>query len=714
MNEARSLRHLEPYMVTSTERDDAPVGIVALWRLLWRNKLLILAPAVICAAIAVALVLRSVSTYTADAQLLLIQDNLDIIGLDGRNTGNLRDGMSLNALTILRSRSLAQQVVAHLELADDPRVNPALAATEASARGWSLRDFLGTTEAEPELEDPWTETLRRQYALSWLENAVQIAPFPDSNLILIRATTTDAELSANLANAYADLYLDYQRQLRGAETDRAAEALAQRVSELRQRLDEDQRAVQDYRASTQSFSPEYAATLAAGAARTRSRLEAVNQSIAGTTSALSVLDGLSAQDDIATVRALFAENETLLRLQNSVLGRAIDGGRLTGDLAAIRREAEAEQGRNERLQAQLQENLAELDARSTESNNSIIGLNRLEVELETTSGIYEAALARLKEMSIQSGLREAGAQVFATAEVPLRPDAAARRRTVAIALVFGLFVGITIVLLREAANDRIRKGAELSDISGGGSVILMPALSKRWFRKRLPAKKIIRGGSEPFFEAVRALRQRILTRKTEPRQQGGLCVGVMSGLPREGKSTVALALAKSCAALEKRVVLIDGDMRTGALSTSLGVRGDVPGLQQVLAGKADLESAVQMSDSLGLDLLSAGPRQANPSDLLESARFGEMIAALRQHYDVIVIDTPPVLVTPEARKIAAELDHHVLVAEHDRTPRPAARDAVSVLGEVGVERPLMVLYNAPEALGGQYGLPRRQFSDYWA
>ena len=715
MNEARSLKHLDPYMVTTAERDDGPVGIVALWRLLWRNKLLILAPTLICGVIAVALVLRAPATYTADAQLLLSQDNLDIIGLENRGTANLREGLSLNALTILRSRSLAQQVVTYLDLADDPRVNPALMETEAApAQGWSLRNLFGRAPAEPALEDAWTENLRRQYAMGWLDTTVQIAPFPESNLILVRATTTDPELSADLANAYVDLYLEYQRELRSAETERAAEALSQRVGELRLALDADQRALQEYRNSIRSLSPEYTAMLAAGAARIRPRLAEAEQSLAGAESALATLDGLSGQEDIATIRDLVAQHDTLGRLQDSVLGRPINSGQVSSDLAALRREAEAEQTRSQRLQAQLRENLDELEAQSAENSDNLIRLSRLEVELETTSEVYEAALARLKQMTIQSGLREAGAQVFAAAEVPLRADPAARRRTIAIALAFGLFVGITIVLLREAANDRVRRGPDLAEISGSGSVVLVPGLGQRFWRKRLPAKQIARGGSQPFFEAVRALRQRLLARGAEPAQTSGLVVGVVSGLPREGKSTLALALARSCAAIDKHVVLIDSDMRTGALSKSLGLRQDLPGLQQVLANKVGLEAAVQPNETFGLDVLPAGPRQANPGDLLESARFSEVIAILRQHYDLIIVDTPPVLVTPEARKIAAELDRHVFVTEFNRTPRPAARDAVSVLAEIGVERPVMVLYNAPEALGGQYGVPKRRFSEYWA
>lgn len=674
------------------DEGDSPIGIVALWQLLWRNKLSIIAPAFVLAFLTALLVLRSDDTYTAESQMLLTRGNLEIVEFDSAGGTEVSQGAITNALTILGSRSLALQVIDRLDLTNDPEVNPNLSLPE------------GTDPAEF-----YPDNIVRQVAMDWLASVTRVNILPGSNAIVIRATTTGPVKSAAIANAYVDAYLEYQLRRGQNETERAADALETRVNELRLQLEGDQERLQSFRGAAQSTMLQSSDALMGEAANIRSRLEVTETDLATMDAAVAALDAAKG-GDTPTLRSAIEKNEILLRVQQSTLGRPVNADAFVQDVEAIASALQVERSRLVRLRDALTNGRAALEKRIAEANGFAVGLRQLEVEVGTTSQVYETSLARLKELTIQTGLRDAGAQVLARAEAPLRTDAQGRRRMVAIAGVLGLFFGIAYVLLREAANDRVRKVSELLEITGSDAIIQLPpedggAVSRGWSMGTSNPK------SAPFLEGVRALRNRLTSDMHT--QSGPLIAGIFSSLPTEGKSRVTRALADSFAIIDRRVIVVDGDMRAGTISKMLGVSADVPGLQQVIVDDLDVSKAIVSLDDAGFDLMPSGQSTANPADLLESHRFGEMIVALRERYDVILFDTPPILVLPDAPKIAAYLSMHVLVVDHDRSPRAAVRDAIAAMHAVKIDRPVVAFCNAPKAFGQKYGYSANAYADYW-
>ncbi|WP_299966705.1 polysaccharide biosynthesis tyrosine autokinase [uncultured Roseobacter sp.] len=684
----------EPF-AAGPEQDDAPVGIVALWQLLWRNKRPILISTFGLAFLTGLLVLRSDDTYTAEAQMLLARGNLEIVEFDSAGGIEVSQGALANALTILDSRSVALDVMDRLDLLNDPEVNPNLSLPEDT----------------PE-DEIYSEAAVRQYALDWLAEMTLTTVQPGSNAIVIRATTTEPGRSAAIANAYLDAYLDYRVQSGQNETERAAEALATRVNELRLQLEQDQESLQEYRGSAQNATLESADALASEAANVRARLATTEEALAEIAAARTVLDEVPEGDTAALVQAIEGD-AALARIASRVLTGGNAEQATPQDIDALTVALNAEDTRLTRLRNALQDGREQIESRVAEMNAFTVGLRQLEVEVETTSQVYEASLARLKELVIQTGLRDAGAQVLARAEAPLRTDAQGRRRMVAIAAVLGLFLGIAYVLVREAANDRVRRVSDLIEITGCDTVVQLPAAQRGFLSRGKPmdftqSKRKV----APFLEGVRALRHRLTCSATAPNET--MVAGIFSSLPSEGKSTLTQALGHSFAMIDKRVIVVDGDMRAGTLSNYLGVANDQPGLQEVLANRLDPSEAIVSPGSVDFDFLASGNSSANPADLLESPRFEELINALRQHYDVVLFDTPPILVLPDAPKIAALMGAHVLVTDHDRSPRAAVRDAVAALQAVKVSRPIVAFCNAPKAFGQNYGSSNQAYGKYWA
>ncbi len=701
------------------EQDDAPIGVVELWRILWRNRLRIVLPAAGLGMLATVYMLSSEDVYTAEAQLLLTRSNLDIIELAGADELGFNAGAIANALAMLSSRTVALRVIELLDLTEKPHTFSDLSAadsgpqTDASSRqpflDWlpnitgSAGDRLSSASPE-EIERPaHNTTVLRQLALGWLTEVTHITSVPDTNVIIVRASTLDPQLSAEVANAYVNVYLDYQRQLARRRTERAAEALEARVSELSSQLEKDQESLQSFRARVQGADPESAQAFALEASNLHSRIDATDSSLADLEKAIVLLSP-TIIEDFDSLRALFSTTDILNRLEQSTLGRTIAQRSYESDRVRLLAALKAESKRLGRLRDALRRGLDAIETRINEANAASVVLRQLTVELETTSQIYESSLARLKNLPLQGRLRDAGAQSLATAEAPLEASADRLGRNVTITAFLGLFLGIAHVLLREAANERIRSVSELTRASGIDQVIGIPPEKRNWG----PATHFKKSSSTPYHEGIRTLRHRLLLSTRQ--SQGSSAVGIFSALPGESNSSVAKTLAQSLGAIDRHVILVDGNMRTGNLSNYCAISLGSPGLSNLISGKVDLSQSILNFPNDGFDFLPCGKSDTNPGDLLELDKFRQLLAALRKTYEFVLIDAPPVLVAPDACNIAVHVDEHVFFALNGYSHRPAVRDALAALHSSGGRQPIVALLNAREAFGSEYGAVRKGYT----
>ncbi len=714
MNELSDMNEYKPrdaQMTLRTDADDDAIGFVKLWRLLWRNKRQILVPAFVLSVVAMIVVVRNSDTYTAETQVILTRGNLDIIEFDGGGRTELTSGAIANAMTILNSRAIALEVIERLDLVSDPEVNPLLA--ESFEEQASLRErvpaWLGLAGEEPGAEViAETEILAREYALEWLSEAISFVQEPGTNIIIIRATTTDPLRSAEVANAFAESYLDYKLSFSQREVERATNALAEQIGKLRLELKEDQEALRDYGADAQSVSDATVQALSSEASNVRSRLEDIRDNGSALDAALVQLDELSGDPD-ADARAVFDASPELLRLEAAALGGRGVAEDLRARLPDIRAAAVTERKRLRQLETALNDGLRRLDERILENSNFASGYRQLQVELETTSQVYESSLARLKELIVQGDVRDAGAQILARAEVPLRYDSQGRRRLVVVAFILGLLLGAAYVLIRETSNDRVRSLSELADATGAKVTVQVPRLKNGALN--LQGMSGIPPDQSEFYEAVRTIRQSLINSAVPGRE--GRVVGIFSGLPGEGKTTLAIALARSFAMVEQSVLLIDADLRNSAMRSLLETEQKVPDLGKGLeAPAAKLPDLVVRQVAPQFDLIIGGQSSISPADLLASARFSELIATARSNYDVVILDTPPLLMVSDGGEVARLADQHVLVAEYDRSPQVSVRDATTALHNFGAKRLITALLNTPGAQGQQYGVGRRNAMRY--
>ncbi|QGG40017.1 polysaccharide biosynthesis tyrosine autokinase [Aeromicrobium yanjiei] len=301
-------------------------------------------------------------------------------------------------------------------------------------------------------------------------------------------------------------------------------------------------------------------------------------------------------------------------------------------------------------------------------------------ELETPPGRDEATIK---------------ATIVDPASVPGSPISPQPMRNISLGLLIGLLLGAGVALLRETLDTTIKSTRQLE------SLVDAPIVGTISFASDAVDTPLITGLDTyaPRAEAFRVLRTNL--QFIDPDIERKVFV-VTSSLPGEGKTTTAINLALALAEGGERVALVEADLRRPKIAEYLRVESNV-GLTTVLIGRLALDDALQPSARAGLTVLTSGSTPPNPAELLKSTSMTNVIASLREQFDIVLIDAPPLLPVTDGALLAAEADGALLVVRHGKTTSDQVTVAVERLEAVGA-RPVGVIFNMLPPRGGDgYG-----------
>ncbi len=312
---------------------------------------------------------------------------------------------------------------------------------------------------------------------------------------------------------------------------------------------------------------------------------------------------------------------------------------------------------------------------------------------QTTGDVFVGYVA---ELETPPGRDQATikATVVNQATVPDDPVAPQPLRNLGLAVVLGLLLGAGIAVLRETLDSSVKNQRELEDLTGApviGSIPFDDDAGKTPLISQIDPYA-------PRAEAFRVLRTNLQFIDPDGVKKAFV---LSSALPGEGKSTTACNLALALAEGGQRVVLVEADLRRPRVAQYLGVVGDV-GLTTALVGRVSLDDAIQTTGDVNLDVLASGKTPPNPAELLQSRAMSAVIAELRERYDVVLIDAPPLLPVTDAALISAAADGAILVVHHGKTTTDQVRGAVDRLEGVGTQ-PVAAMFNMTPAKTGRYG-----------
>jgi capsular exopolysaccharide synthesis family protein len=348
-------------------------------------------------------------------------------------------------------------------------------------------------------------------------------------------------------------------------------------------------------------------------------------------------------------------------------------------LTSIRSDYEAAQ-RTENL---LIEVLEDQKRQVINLQDDLVQHHNLKRDLQTNEHLYQGLLARMKETSIASTMVPANVSIRAEAEQPLYPHSPKKLLNMLVAVFIGLVGGTCAAFLVDYLDDSIKTTEELERYCRIPSLGAVPMLGKN--AKGLPQLDqkdlelaTFRQPRSPLSESIYHIRTALLLSMA-----GGAPGSIMitSPNPDEGKTTVAINLATSLAMNNRKVVLIDCDLRKPSIHPVFQEEL-TPGLSSYLTGSATREEVLRPTFVPNLSMVPGGPISPNPVELLTSQLFLQFLEELRQEFHHVVIDTPPILGFADGRAIASHSDGVIVVVKHHSTKRDAGRLAMNLLAQV--------------------------------
>lgn len=693
--------------------EDDGVDLFAVLRTLWREKLWVL----LAVLLAVALggwyaFVAAVPTYRATAQMALQVREAPVLDIDSVISGIAGDEASMNTeMAIIRSRALIERLVDQRDLLADPEFNEALAArTEAPGLLDRARGMAAAALGRPAGAPPTPEEERRSVVTA-VRDAVTATSGRGTYVFSIAATSTDADKSAAIVNTLARLYQEDQVQVKVDATDAAATWLSARVSELRTDLEARESEIATLRSSNALLSEAGVEAINTQAVALRGQLQAAQSLLSR---AGERRDALAAAGDDVAGRAEAAQDGQLDAIAPAAAGG--DAGallRFDRRFAQLRLQAGAEVERATLQVRDLQRAVDDLSAQFEGQSGDVQRLGQLEQEAEATRVLYETFLTRLRETSVQQGVHQADSRILSEA-TPGTLVAPRKPMILALSLILGLLAGAALVLGREMLQNGFRTAEDLEARTGLtvlGQVPRIPAKGRPATVAYLRAKP-----TSAAAEAIRNLRTSVLLSDVDrpPR-----VVMSTSSIPGEGKTTTAIALAQNLAGLEKRVLLIEGDIRRRTFGAYFPDAKEKGGLLSVISGKMTLEEALHRPEGVGIDVLMGERSQVNAADVFSSESFRRLLEQVRGAYDHVIIDTPPVLVVPDARVIAQLVDAVIYVVRWDGTSRAQVEEGLKQFRSVNVPVTGLVLSQIdPRGMrrygyGGRYGAYSRYAQGYY-
>jgi succinoglycan biosynthesis transport protein ExoP len=640
-------------------------------------------------------------------------------------------------LAVLRSRDLAARVIQGRRLADagvlvraEASLGDAGAVVEMlRPRGWDGTSMDDGGSHGSELT-PVSPDLIDRY-----EKSLSVRDLKDTDLVEVSFTTGSPVLSAFLAAAHTQAYMETNAETRQGTDAVARGFLDRQLDESRQRIvhdesalarfaaaypkvatDQEQKIVGQRLAELSSRLTSYEAERLALESRYHFLIDPDTQALGyfldqpGIQKLRSGLLGVQAQR-AGLGQRLGPNHPEMLDIRNveQELQRQIDA-EVRQEVTGVRTRYDAERAREDRLRRRL--------AREERSAAKIRQLGAryelLKDDVETARALHTSLRKQRMDTAVNAELVATNVRVIDRPEVPQRPSRPNAPLNLAIGVVGGLVLSIGAAFARDYFDDSVKSSDEMTGLLNVPTLATIPsfdpdatrlrALALAHFRtlvarRTRPSPRNANGngngnghdaGVAPrhelmvvhqprsgVAEAFHCIRTALLLSAHGDSSQVMLVTSASSG---EGKTVASANLALALAQTGARVVLVDADLRHPRVHAALGIPNDV-GLSNLLLGRAAIADVVHTLDEPPLAVVTAGIATPNPAELLSSARIGTFFERLRAHYEFVVVDTPPVLAVTDAVLLAREADGFILVVKSDCTPRTsvrAARDRLSI------------------------------------
>ncbi len=639
-----------------------------------------------------------------------------------------------NEIAIIRSRSLAEAVIARLSLDRYPEFNPALRPTfwlhDVAEQFESLRARVTSTLLSLFLGEPPRTTLRfpQERASERIVDAflkrLGTTSTDASRVIEIRFLSEDPERAALIANTIADEYIFYKSKQEIADARSAAQNLDQSVEELNRKIREAERVIEETRnergllptANVKVIIEELSEVNRELAAATAERAHAQGwvaelQSARGTTrpdAAASVLGSLliqRLQAEAALLAAKISEMSTSYGPSNPKMIEA------RAQLKDLRERIDAEVAKittaNQNAlvvaktkETQLRQEVEFLKSQVAKTNASEVDLRAMEREAEANRTLLTKLVALLTDAKAQINVQSPMAWVISKATVPRLPSFPPKLAMVGAAFLVSATAATILSVLLERNDGSIRSMAQIRQLTPARVLGAIPMIKRKRADRGSPRSQVLAGRRSLFAEKLRAAWFQIDSANPSPTKT----ILITSSVSGEGKSTVAVSLACMLALAGRRVVIVDADLHHPNVHRMMQLHRS-PGLTEVIAGEKELEEVLQGESTSGAYVLAAGASVSSPGDILESPRLRQILLALSVDFDAVIIDSPPVLAVYDAGVVAQHADTTIMVVRWGDTKTATFVTALRRMSDLNIPVKGIVLSMVNSKKYGLYSYP---------
>lgn len=541
--------------------------------------------------------------------------------------------------------------------------------------------------------------------------------FPrDSRIVGVTYESADPRMAALLANTFVSEFIQANLQRKFDSSAYARNFVAEQLAETKKRVEDSERALNDYArnagiirlrdpgAGTEGKSGGSSGGSGGGASVSASSLVQLNTAANEATSRRIIAEGrwralsgkpllsspeVLANGTVATLLAQKAQAEAELQQERArhlegyptVQAKAAQVAALDRQIQhaaeLVRRSVYAEYQATAAAEASLAQQVGLLKGQTLTEQDRTVQYSLLAREADTNRQVYDGLLQRYKELNASAGISLSNISVVDPAEVPGGPSSPNLMKNLVMALLIGVGLAAVIVFVKDQFDDAIRVPEDVETKLGLSLLGVIPRSHRDEPEDSLADPK------SPISESYNSLRGSLLYSTSEGLPQVMLFTSAQSS---EGKTTSSFAVASGLARMGKRVLLIDADLRRPSLHRRIDYSNE-RGLSTLLTSADDLASAIQRSGVDGLDLLTSGAIPPSPTELLSSPRFERLVQDAAMAYDVIIIDSPPVLGLADAPAMAAIADGVVFIVEAGRNRRGALKTALRRLRAV---RPVLL------------------------
>lgn len=659
--------------------DSEPRGIIdlnAVWLAFNRRLIPILFSIVIVTVLTVVAYMMADPVYTATARVGLDRQSSDVLKVGVEKGGVVIDSSSVDTeVQVLRSPAMAEAVVKRLKLDSRPGFGQ-------SVDGAAVAPAVA---------------MRR--AIDRVRNGLDVKRDGTSYVIAVGYSSGDPQVATDIVNATISAYVAGQRTAKVSERSEEVRQLSERMGKLRSEVISAETAVAQYRAATNLVDitkDRTSAQQALSALTTELAAAQADQAAADARAAASRTGTTTNLLQNPVVNQLVTRQAQLRAERNEMAGRygdrhpslaAIDSqlrdvsASIDSETRRVRTSIQSEADIARQRAGSVQRSIAKEQSELLAGNRASVKLAELERNAESSRQLYQAFLDRYRGALATLGSERSNSYIVAEALTPRMPTSPNLKAYMVGGIVIALISAVLVTLILEFLERGFRSRSEMEKglaIRTIGSIPDLRTVKEVPLRPSGPmdaADYLLQHENSVFTESFRSIRTTLRLAQSGQRPRS---LAITSSIANEGKTTAAICLARSAARSGLKVVLVDCDLRRRASSRSMATKINV-GLADVLQGVAPLEKALVLDSASGAYLLPQREADGADYDAIASESMRNLIEQLKARFDLVILDTAPVLPVAESRAVCAMADKTLLVVRWRSTPAAAAALALREL-----------------------------------